>query len=73
MQLKSYLDRQKISRATFAVSIGVTEVAVTRYINGDRIPRPAKMALIEAVTKGAVKPNDFFASVAKPQPERLAG
>lgn len=72
MQLKSYLDRQKISRAAFGTSIGVTEVAVTRYINGDRIPRPAKMALIEAVTKGAVKPNDFFLPAKRSQLERVA-
>lgn len=72
MQLKSYLDRQKISRAAFGASIGVSEVAVTRYINGDRIPRAAKMALIEAVTEGAVKPNDFFAPVAKPSEGRAA-
>lgn len=50
-----------MSRAAFGALIGVTEVAVTRYVNGARIPRPAKMALIEKVTKGAVKPNDFFA------------
>lgn len=65
-----------MSRAAFGALIGVTEVAVTRYVNGARIPRPAKMALIEKVTKGAVKPNDFFgkpiAAPAKQEAERAA-
>lgn len=65
MQLKSYLEREKISRASFGATIGVSEVAVTRYINGARIPRPEKMARIEAATGGAVKPNDFFAPAPK--------
>lgn len=58
-----------MSRAAFGALIGVTEVAVTRYVNGDRIPRASKMAMIEKVTDGAVKPNDFFAKPA-PAPEQ---
>lgn len=60
MKLDQYLDENDISRADFAKSIGVSEVSVTRYIGGTRMPRPTVQTRIFERTKGAVTPNDFL-------------
>jgi transcriptional regulator with XRE-family HTH domain len=60
MELGQYLDEHDISVARFAAEIGVTVQAVHRYLNADRIPRPAIMVRIAAATHGLVTPNDFF-------------
>jgi transcriptional regulator with XRE-family HTH domain len=66
MNLQAYLDRNDLSRADFAKQIGVSEVAVTRYIGGKRMPRPEVLSKIREATNGAVTPNDFL-------PEQEAG
>lgn len=60
MKLASYLDAKEITRRAFADLIGVSEVAICRYINGDRVPRRKEMARIIDVTGGEVTPNDFM-------------
>ena len=71
MKLEDFLTAVGRSRAEFAREIGVSEVAVTRYIGGKRTPRADVLARIASVTKGAVTPNDFFPVTAfrEAQPE----
>lgn len=59
MRQRDYRYQHKISVATFADSIGVSEVAAWRYENG-RVPEAAVMARIIATTAGAVTANDYF-------------
>ena len=60
MKLKTYLTETNTKRGDLAKTIGVTEVAIHRYITGARIPRQETMSRIVAATNGAVQPNDFF-------------
>jgi transcriptional regulator with XRE-family HTH domain len=66
MKLQQFLDLNNISRADFAKVIGVSEVAITRYVGGRRMPRPELLVKIKEATNGAVTPNDFL-------PEQEAG
>ncbi|MGH6847661.1 MAG: 3,4-dihydroxy-2-butanone-4-phosphate synthase, partial [Methylocella sp.] len=72
MKLDDWLKRNTISRHEFARQIGVSEVAVTRYANGTRSPRPNVMHAIIAATAGAVRPNDFLESGTKSQCREVA-
>lgn len=60
MQLAEYLHDAKISIAAFARQIGEAQATVSRYVNGKRIPQPAKMTKIMQATNGRVTPNDFY-------------
>jgi transcriptional regulator with XRE-family HTH domain len=60
MTLQQFLDQTNMSRAEFAKAIGVSEVAITRYIGGKRMPRPELLVKIVEATGGAVTPNDFL-------------
>ena len=60
MKLKSYRTEKNITLADLAAKVGVSEVAMSRYERGERIPRRDVMSKIEQVTDGAVQPNDFF-------------
>jgi transcriptional regulator with XRE-family HTH domain len=73
MKLDQFISESGLSRADFAKAIGVSEVSVTRYIGGSRIPRPVVLAKISEVTKGSVTPNDFLlasgvAPASQPEP-----
>ncbi len=72
MQLATYLAEQKITTAEFAGKVGVTQAAVSRYANGQRIPRRAVLDRISAETAGRVTANDFFGEVDEPEAERAA-
>lgn len=65
MKLAQYLDTKGISQTEFASRIGVTQVAVSRYVSGDRTPSLRLILRIEKVTKGAVKPKDWAECEAK--------
>ena len=58
--LKSYLDKNKISYGAFATRIGVGRSSVYRYAAGVRVPEPDVMIRIYLVTNGAVEPNSFY-------------
>jgi hypothetical protein len=61
MKLKQYLDETKTTQAAFGALIGVrSRETVSRYIAGERMPRPKVMERIVAITGGKVMPNDFF-------------
>ena len=70
MNLATYLSERKISDARFAELIGVSQVAVTRYATGKRVPRPEHMKRIREVTAGQVTPDDFFREGAAPRAPR---
>lgn len=61
MRLTDYLQKHDLTHAQFAVQIGATQAAVTRYANGRRKPSLDKLVVIEAVTGGAVRAIDFLA------------
>jgi predicted transcriptional regulator len=60
MTLADYLAMKKISQAEFAQSIGVSQVAVSRYASGQRMPRRNWLLKIRDVTGGLVTGNDFL-------------
>ena len=70
MKLSTYLTQSGFTQADFAKAIGASAFAVGKWTRGERIPRPAALARITLATKGKVTANDFFAPIAKPQPEK---
>lgn len=60
MKLRQYRDTHNLTLAQMAEQVGVSEVSMSRYERGDRMPRPEVMRKIGEVTGGAVRPNDFF-------------
>ena len=64
MDMRTYLDKEKISLAAFSRAINVSAASMYRYLAGDRIPHRAVMERIVQATHGQVQPNDFFASKA---------
>lgn len=64
MKLADYRKQRSLTLAELAGQVGVSEVAMSRYENGHRIPGRDVMARIVAVTDGAVQPNDFYPSPA---------
>ncbi len=60
MKLAQFIKDTNLTHAEFARRIGVSQVAVTRYVRGERVPRPAEMRSIVRETDGQVTPNDFL-------------
>ena len=60
MDLRAFLDSEKIPPSAFAPRVGVTVQALYRYMAKDRLPRREIMAKIASETRGAVTANDFF-------------
>lgn len=60
MTLSDFLTEAQLTHAEFGRKIQTTQATVSRYANGSRVPRPAVMARIQAVTGGRVTPNDFI-------------
>lgn len=60
MDLRQYLDESGLSATEFAGRIGVTPMAVSRYLGRERVPRAGVLARIIAETNGKVTANDFF-------------
>lgn len=63
MTLADYLTTKKISQAEFAQLIGVSQVAVSRYASGQRMPRRNWLLKIREVTGGLVNGDDFLESI----------
>lgn len=59
MKLAKYLSDNDIPQAVFAKKIGVTQVAVSRYVQELRTPSLRLIFAIEKLTKGAVTPKDW--------------
>lgn len=54
MVLKDWLVRNELSFAAFAAEIGVSRVAVGRWVRGIRVPHPRLALRIEEYTRGHV-------------------
>jgi len=59
VKLDAWLKREGMSREEFSSEIGRSMTSLSRYISGERMPRPAVMRRIAAVTGGSVTANDF--------------
>lgn len=59
MKLGSYLEAHGITQSDFAVRIGTTPVAVSRYVGGSRVPHRQVLSRIIAETRGEVGFEDF--------------
>lgn len=60
MLLRYYLHQKGLKASQFADMIDATEMAVSHYLAGKRIPAPVIMRRIYEVTKGKVTANDFY-------------
>jgi predicted transcriptional regulator len=64
MTLREYLTQNGMTYQAFADAIGVSQAAVSRYVNQDRpngrVPRRPVMRRIMEVTGGAVSPESFY-------------
>lgn len=63
MKLAEYLLVNRLSQAEFAKIIEASQVAVSRYVSGQRIPRKKLLLKIREATGGLVTGNDFLESV----------
>lgn len=64
MKLSDYLegkgpDGSRMTHREFGALIGVSQTAVTRYVNGERVPRKQLLRKIAEATQNLVTPNDF--------------
>ena len=59
MRLAEWMAEPATSQGQLARHIGCSQTAISRYLSGQRIPRPAVMLLIYDVSDGAVSPDDL--------------
>lgn len=59
-KLERYLTENRLSQDDFAARVGVSQVAVSRWIAGTRMPRRETLARIASLTNGQVTANDFL-------------
>ena len=64
MNLKTYLEQERLTASDFARQIGVYPSTITRAAKGEAMPSPSLMKQIMDATQGAVSPNDWFEGVA---------
>ena len=60
MNLKSYLKLYNITNIEFSKRLGISNVSMSRYINGDRFPEKKILNKIYELTDGLVDANDFY-------------
>lgn len=60
MKLETYLSDRKIKHSDFAEKLGVSQVTVTRYVNGNRTPSLSMALKIEELTKRKVRVSDWY-------------
>lgn len=61
MKLLDWRKQQNLTLAQVARRLDTTEVSVSRYETGQRIPGPGMMDRIARLTGNLVLPNDFYA------------
>lgn len=72
MTLDEYFKKQdpKVSHADFAKRIGVTQAAISRYVNGERFPSPELIRKIHEATDKCVTANDLLKGFEEAQEKR---
>lgn len=65
MKLKTWLEHKQIKEKELIKllrkeHVFISQSAVNKWVNGDRIPSPNNMKAINNVTGGLVNANDFF-------------
>lgn len=74
MKLSDFLSEHQISQADFANRIGATQAAVSRYLDGKRMPRRYHLARIKEATGGSVTADDFVgAAFTRKSPQSRVG
>jgi transcriptional regulator with XRE-family HTH domain len=59
MTLKEYLKKEKLSVKKFSKKYNFSSGTLSKWIYGERFPRPDSLIKINRITKGEVTPNDF--------------
>ena len=60
MKLAKFLKQSGWTQREFAKRAKISEAAVSLWISGDRIPQLPQMNKIKGITKGRVRPADFY-------------
>ena len=63
MELRKWLDQQKLTNRAFAKMVQASESAVHMWARTDglgRMPRQKHMVAIQKATNGKVRPQDFY-------------
>lgn len=60
MQLQAWLDKQEMSVAEFSRRLGRPYLTVWRWLRRNRTPDKDMRKQIREVTRGQVKPSDWF-------------
>lgn len=68
MKLADYLSAHGISQTEFARIIQASQVAVSRYVSGHRMPGRERLLRIREATGGAVSADDFLDCVQEAAP-----
>ena len=58
--LDEWIFNQASTRKKLADNLGISEASLSRYLSGDRIPKPEIMRKIIEVTNGIVNPQSFY-------------
>lgn len=66
MTLQEWIEQKGISKYRVAKDIGVAWTTLWRWITGRAMPQPEQMRAVQAYTGGAVTPNDWINTAAKP-------
>ncbi len=59
MPLEEWMALTATSQGQLARHLGITQTAISRYLSGQRIPRPSVMLDIYEVSDGDVSPDDL--------------
>ncbi len=60
MNLRQYLENRGMKIKFFAELMGTSSPHVSQWMSGKKVPRKETMKEIERITKGKVKPGDWF-------------
>ncbi len=58
--LDEWIFNQASTRKKIADNLGISEASLSRYLSGDRVPKPEIMKKIIEVTNGIVNPQSFY-------------
>lgn len=67
-RILEYMQGEGLTQSQFAARVGVTQAAINRYANDERLPRRETALAISAATNGAVPFDAWLEQVAQPRP-----